>query len=133
MTGRAAPPPHRATTANLQATYPFVAGAGLGSNGTYLGRDVHGGAFCFDPWELYGSGVLTSPNVIVVGQIGRGKSTFVKTFVWRQLVFGRQAWIIDPKGGVRAAGPGVRRAAAAGGARWVRAAQPARHGSGRLR
>jgi hypothetical protein len=92
------PPPHRATTANLRAAYPFVAAAGLGSSGTYLGRDVHGGAFCFDPWELYRAGLLTSPNVIVVGQIGRGKSTFVKTFVWRQLVFGRQAWIIDPKG-----------------------------------
>jgi hypothetical protein len=92
------PPPHRATTANLQAAYPFVTGAGLGARGTYLGRDLHGGAFCYDPWELYRSGMLTSPNVIVVGQIGRGKSTFVKTFVWRQLVFGRQAWIIDPKG-----------------------------------
>jgi hypothetical protein len=98
MTRRATPPPHRATTANLQAAYPFVAGAGLGARGTYLGRDLHGGAFCFDPWELYRAGVLTSPNVMVVGQIGRGKSTFVKTFVWRQLVFGRQAWIVDPKG-----------------------------------
>jgi hypothetical protein len=97
VTGRP-PPAHRATTANLRAAYPFVAGAGLGSKGTYLGRDIHGGAFCFDPWELYGAGVLTSPNVMVVGQIGRGKSTFVKTFVWRQLVFARQAWVIDPKG-----------------------------------
>jgi hypothetical protein len=97
-TARSTPPPHRATTANLQAAYPFVADAGLGPRGTYLGRDLHGGAFCFDPWELYRTGVLTSPNVIVVGQIGRGKSTFVKTFVWRQLVFRRQAWIVDPKG-----------------------------------
>jgi hypothetical protein len=97
VTGRT-PAPHRATTATLQALYPFVAGDGLGARGTYLGRDLHGGAFCYDPWELYGSGVLTSPNMIVVGQIGRGKSTFVKTFVWRQLVFSRQAWIIDPKG-----------------------------------
>jgi len=79
--GRAAPPPHRATTANLQAAYPFVAGGGLGARGTYLGRDLHGGAFCFDPWEMYQAGVLTSPNVMVVGQIGRGKSTFVKTLV----------------------------------------------------
>ena len=95
---RSTPPPHRATTANLQAAYPFVAGEGLGARGTYLGRDLHGGAFCFDPWELYRSGLLTSPNVMVVGQIGRGKSTFVKTFLWRQLAFGRQAWIVDPKG-----------------------------------
>jgi hypothetical protein len=92
------PPAHRATTATLQAAYPFVAGGGLGARGVYVGRDLHGGSFCFDPWELYRLGILTNPNMIVVGQIGRGKSTFVKTFVLRQMVFGRQAWIVDPKG-----------------------------------
>jgi hypothetical protein len=34
----------------------------------------------------------------VFGQIGRGKSAFVKTFLWRQAVFGRRAWVVDPKG-----------------------------------
>jgi hypothetical protein len=92
------PPAHRATTAHLQALYPFVAGAGLGTAGVYVGRDCLGGSFCFDPWELYRAGQLTSPNLIVLGQIGRGKSTFVKTFLWRQQVFGRQAWVVDPKG-----------------------------------
>lgn len=101
-------PAHRATTAHLQALYPLVAGRGLGAHGVYLGRDLHGGPFCFDPWELYARGVLTNPNLVVAGQIGRGKSTFVKTFVWRQLVFGRRAWIVDPKGEYR------RLAAAAG-------------------
>jgi type IV secretory pathway VirB4 component len=75
-----------------------VAERGLGSAGIYIGRDCFGGSFCFDPWELYQRGVLTSPNLLVMGQIGRGKSTFVKTFLWRQLVFGRQAWVVDPKG-----------------------------------
>jgi hypothetical protein len=42
--------------------------------------------------------VLTNPNLMVLGQLGRGKSTFVKTFVWRQVAFGRQAWVVDPKG-----------------------------------
>jgi type IV secretory pathway VirB4 component len=42
--------------------------------------------------------VGTSPNALVIGQIGRGKSALVKTYLWRQLVFGRQAWIVDPKG-----------------------------------
>jgi hypothetical protein len=92
------PPAHRATTAHLQAAYPFVAEGGLGSRGTYIGRDLFGGAFCYDPWELYRAGVLTSPNMLVLGQIGRGKSSFVKAFVWRQQVFGRQAWVVDPKG-----------------------------------
>lgn len=93
------PPSHRATTAHLQAAYPFMTDAGLGHDGAFLGKDLLGGGpFCFDPWTLYARGVLTNPNLIVVGQIGRGKSTFVKTYVWRQLALGRQAWIIDPKG-----------------------------------
>jgi hypothetical protein len=35
---------------------------------------------------------------VVVGQIGRGKSSFLKSYLWRQAVFGRSAWVIDPKG-----------------------------------
>jgi hypothetical protein len=78
--------------------YPFVSEGGLGPYGTLIGRDLLGGSFCFDPWQLYRQGVLTNPNLLIAGQIGRGKSTFIKTFVWRQLAFGRLAWIVDPKG-----------------------------------
>ena len=92
------PPAHRATTAHLQAAYPFVTGGGSHPAGPLLGRDLLGGSFCFDPWERYAAGELTGPNMIVLGQIGRGKSSAVKTFLWRELAFGRQAWIIDPKG-----------------------------------
>lgn len=92
------PPAHRATTAHLQAAYPFVAEGGLGDRGVYIGRDLFGGAFVYDAWELYRQGVLTNPNMVVLGQIGRGKSSFVKSLVWRQQVFGRQAWVVDPKG-----------------------------------
>jgi type IV secretory pathway VirB4 component len=92
------PPSHRATTAQLQSVYPFVTEGGLGPGGPVIGRDLLGGSFCFDPWDLYRRGVLTNPNLLVVGQVGRGKSTFVKTYVWRQAAFGRQAWVVDPKG-----------------------------------
>ena len=92
------PAAHRATTAHLQAVYPFVADAGPGRFGPLLGRDLMGGGFYFDPWELYRNGRITNPNVLVLGQLGRGKSTFLKTLVWRHHAFGRQAWIIDPKG-----------------------------------
>jgi len=95
---RRPPPSHRATTAHLQAAYPFVGEGGLGAEGALIGRDILGGSFCFDPWALYRRGILTNPNVLVVGQVGRGKSTFVKTLVWRQMAFGRQAWVVDPKG-----------------------------------
>ena len=90
-------PAHRGTTAHLQAAYPFVAEGGLGSRGVYVGKELLGGSFCYDPWELYGR-VLTNPNVIVAGQVGRAKSSFVKTYLWRQSVFGRRAAVLDPKG-----------------------------------
>jgi hypothetical protein len=64
----------------------------------YIGRDLFGGSFCHDPWELYRRGLVTGPNMIVLGQIGRGKSSFIKTYLWRSQVFGRQAWVVDPKG-----------------------------------
>jgi type IV secretory pathway VirB4 component len=70
----------------------------LGVDGCYIGREASGGLFCFDPWECYAKGKLTSPNMVVFGQIGRGKSAFVKSFVWRQLCFGRRCWVLDPKG-----------------------------------
>jgi hypothetical protein len=57
-----------------------------------------GGSFVYDPFELYAQGLLSNPNMIVFGQIGRGKSAFVKTYLWRQAVFGRRAWVVDPKG-----------------------------------
>ena len=92
------PAAHRATTAHLQALYPFVAEGGLGDRGVYIGRNLFGGGFVYDPWELYRTGAVTNPNMLVLGQIGRGKSSFVKAFLWRQQVFGRQAWVVDPKG-----------------------------------
>ena len=63
-----------------------------------IGDDLLGGSFVFDPFELYAQGLLSNPNMVVFGQIGRGKSAFVKTFLWRQAVFGRRAWVVDPKG-----------------------------------
>ncbi len=92
---------HRVSTAHLQAAYPFVTEGGLGGRGVYIGRELLGGAFCYDPWILYQRGRLTNPNLLVAGQVGRGKSAFVKTYLWRQQVFGRRAWIIDPKGEYR--------------------------------
>jgi type IV secretory pathway VirB4 component len=99
--GRAAAlrlPAHRCSTAHLQAAYPFVSEGGLGGRGVYIGQEVLGGSFTFDPWELYGRNMLTNPNMVVAGQVGRGKSSLVKTYLWRQQVFGRRAAIMDPKG-----------------------------------
>lgn len=92
------PPAHRVTTAHLGAAYPFMASPGAFCDAVVIGRNLLGGAFCYDPFELYGRGRLTNPNMVVVGRIGRGKSAFVKSYLWRQALLGRQAWVIDPKG-----------------------------------
>ncbi len=89
---------HEATTRHLGALFPFLSEPGLGIDGALVGRDLLGGPFRHDPFALYRSGAVTNPNMVVVGQIGRGKSAFVKTYLWRQAVFGRRAWVVDPKG-----------------------------------
>ncbi|MHB1571667.1 MAG: helicase HerA domain-containing protein, partial [Solirubrobacteraceae bacterium] len=90
-------PGHRCTTRHAQAIHPFVNPGGLGSRGAYIGRDSGGAAFCYDPWVLYGDGTLDDPNAIVLGKLGQGKSALVKTLLWRMLVFGRRAFVLDVK------------------------------------
>jgi type IV secretory pathway VirB4 component len=90
-------PAHRSTTRHAQAIYPFVAAGGLGAGGMFVGRDASGGAFAYDPWHLYAHGVLDDPNAIVLGKLGQGKSALVKTLVWRMLLFGRSAFVLDVK------------------------------------
>ncbi len=87
---------HRSTTRHAQAIYPFVSAGGLGA-GMFVGRDASGGAFCYDPWHLYALGALDDPNAIVLGKLGQGKSALVKTLVWRMLLFGRSAFVLDVK------------------------------------
>ncbi|MFZ0667980.1 MAG: hypothetical protein WAM97_19700 [Acidimicrobiales bacterium] len=91
-------PAHQTTTRNLGAAYPFATEPGLGAEGVLIGRDLIGDSFSYDPFVLYRRGLLTSPNMVVIGQIGRGKSAFVKSYLWRQAAFGRKAWVVDPKG-----------------------------------
>jgi type IV secretory pathway VirB4 component len=96
-TASAERPGHRFTTRHAQAVYPFTASAGLGGRGAFIGRDSGGGAFCFDPWVLYRDGILDDPNAIVIGKLGQGKSALVKTLLWRMLLFGRRAFVLDVK------------------------------------
>lgn len=91
-------PGHRATTATFQAVYPFVAEAGLGGRGVYIGRDLYGGSFAYDPFPLYEDRALTNPNMLVIGEVGSAKSSLVKSYLYRQALFGRVPWVSDPKG-----------------------------------
>src|SRR5262245_23116769 len=101
---------HRGTTAHVASIYPFLAEAGLGPHGVYLGTNLltGGGGFAFDPFEAYSRGLVTNPNLLVAGEPGVGKSTFVKLFTARAVTLFNAArregrarrWvaIIDPKG-----------------------------------
>lgn len=93
-------PAHRATTLNLQALYPFVIDSGLGSRGVYVGRQTGSDAsFVFDPWEQYADGVVTNPNILLAGVIGRGKSALAKSLALRMSAFGVRIYVPgDPKG-----------------------------------
>ena len=61
-------PGHRNTTRHAQAIYPFITSGGLGGRG-----------------------------VFVLGKLGQGKSALVKTLLWRMLLFGRRALVLDIK------------------------------------
>ena len=100
---------HETTTRHLGALYPLLRDTGLAVPGPLIGVDLLGGPFVYDPFELYAAGRLTNPNAVVFGQIGRGKSALIKTYLFRQLAFGRSAFVLDPKGeyGALAAAAGV--------------------------
>ena len=114
-------PRHRATTAHVSALYPFHADSGLGPRGVYVGEDVSAGgaSWHYDPFQLYTDGVITSPNILVLGMVGAGKSSAVKTLLYRMVGLlgsqGKPRWvaILDPKGeyGPLAEGLGLSRLA----------------------
>lgn len=97
---------HRSTMAHLASVYPLQCDEPFGNRGPYLGTNVTAGfgAFHFDPFELYGAGLLSGPNCLVMGEVGSGKSATVKAFLGRSLaVYGRRRFIavLDPKGEYR--------------------------------
>lgn len=91
---------HQDTSATLAAHYPFLAEAGLGSAGVFVGQDLYsGGSFVYDPWVLYQRGLITAPNVVLAGIVGSGKSSLAKSLYTRSLPFGRRVYVPgDPKG-----------------------------------
>jgi len=93
-------PAHRATTRNLQGLYPFVVDSGLGTHGVYIGRQTGSDAsFVHDPWQHYHDGIVTNPNMLLAGVIGRGKSALAKSLALRMTAFGVRVYVPgDPKG-----------------------------------
>ncbi|MFF2078570.1 ATP-binding protein [Kitasatospora sp. NPDC058162] len=101
--GRLRLPKHRLTTATASGAYPFLAEAGLGAEGIFIGRDLHAeGSFCYDPFALYNSARIegfTNPNAILCGVIGMGKSALAKSIATRAIAHGYKIYVpSDPKG-----------------------------------
>jgi type IV secretory pathway VirB4 component len=92
------------TTRHSPVIYPWQHSHALPPIGVPIGVNALAGGvtFRYDPWAYYRRNVVSSPNMIVAGQLGRGKSTLVKTYLHRQLRAHRQAYVLDPKGEYRA-------------------------------
>lgn len=102
-------PRHRGTTAHVASIYPFHGGHTLRDlDAPYVGVNVTDGhsAWCYDPFCLYGrdlggGSVLTNSNMLILGEPGAGKSSAVKTMLYRQAAYwGHRRFlsISDPKG-----------------------------------
>ena len=89
---------HRGTTAHFGAVYPFVGEGALATPGVYIGRDNFGGAWTYDPWVRCQKAGLPGTNMLILGDLNYRKSTLTKTYIFRQVLHGRQAWVIDIKG-----------------------------------
>jgi len=100
MPGRLRIPKHQDTSATLSGHYPFLAEAGLGSAGVFVGQDLYSGSsFVYDPWVLYQRGLITAPNIVLAGIVGSGKSALAKSLYTRSLPFGHRVYVPgDPKG-----------------------------------
>lgn len=92
-------PAHLLTTAEAPAFYPFQSAGGTGLPAVYIGDNLlGGGSHTWSPWLAYDAGLITSPNTMIIGEVGSGKSSLAKTLILRHHVFDYRAFIIDPKG-----------------------------------
>ena len=89
---------HQVSTAHLQAAYPAVAEDGLGARGVYIGRDMHGSSFVYDPWELYAAGVLSDANMLDLRPAGPRQERAGQDLDVAQPRVRPRRELIDPKG-----------------------------------
>lgn len=94
-----APAGIKSTTRQCEATYLAVASAPTSSRGFIFGVDAFSDwPFYTDPFVAYEDKELSSPNVIRIGDLGKGKSSGMTTgSITRPLLFGRRSVVIDKK------------------------------------
>ncbi len=94
----AAPSP--TTSRSAEVLNPALLAQASGYEGTLIGQDaLTNSLVAYDPFTAYAAGRVNSPNVVVIGAIGFGKSSCLKTvYVLRPLMFaGRRVVVIDKK------------------------------------
>lgn len=91
-------PEIRSTTRQIEAGQLAVSQSPTGMDGLLMGTETEGDwPVCHDPFTSYGVSI-TSPNTAVLGDVGAGKSSFMKTWcVLRPLMLGRRVVILDKK------------------------------------
>ena len=100
---RLALPRHRGTSRQVACLYPATVQAALPPVGPLLGVDhtAGGAGLWWDPFETSAHGLVTNPNVFVMGEPGFAKSSLVKCYCyWQHALYGPTRWltICDPKG-----------------------------------
>ncbi|MEI6453201.1 MAG: ATP-binding protein [Actinomycetes bacterium] len=89
---------HQASSLQLATVNPLALATSTCPPGSSIGLDLYGREFRFDPFDAYEAQLVTNPNLLIFGQIGRGKSALVKGLIYRALLRGQAALVVDPKG-----------------------------------
>jgi hypothetical protein len=90
----------KTTTRQAEALNIAIAGPPSSPHGLFIGQDtISGQMVLHDVFQAYEDDLITSPNFVVIGDVGRGKSSLMKTWaVLRPLILaGRRAVVIDKK------------------------------------
>lgn len=88
------------TTRQGEILNPALIAAPLDDAGVVIGRDrMSSSPVAHDPFTAYSKKLITSPAVVVLGDIGSGKSSLLKTvYVLRPMILrGRRAVVMDRK------------------------------------
>lgn len=91
--------PIKSSTRQIAGLFLATSAAPTTHEGICIGKEQHTGwPYFHDPFTAYRSRIISSPNVIVLGDIGTGKSSFIKTWaVLRSLTAGRRVVVVDKK------------------------------------
>jgi hypothetical protein len=91
--------PIASTTRQAEALNLALASPPTSHRGLIVGCDrLSGQVVCWDPFVAYEDRLIESPLVAVIGDLGQGKSSLLKTWgCVRQLVLGRRVVVLDKK------------------------------------